>query len=156
MKQASTKQLPTTKWKRERRRLPEYSRKSDPKLSESMLPELSHSPESPTDRTAFPFNGVANGNSNNGESDAPKSRQDAPIDMSVRQRGLPPSYSQAISSPGYRPSVITQAPTPGPPGPHSPGVWSDLPSGNCNNNYDSFLTIITKYALFQASQCATQ
>lgn len=78
-KQATNnKQLPTTKWKRDRRsRLPEYSRKSDPKIAETLQEEI---PEI------------------------------APLDMSVRQRGLPPSYSQTVNNPGYRsnyrPSVI--------------------------------------------------
>lgn len=27
---------------------------------------------------------------------------DIPLDMSVRQRGLPPSYSQTVNSPSYR------------------------------------------------------
>ena len=35
---------------------------------------------------------------------------DTPLDMSVRQRGLPPTYAQAISNPeyrsGFRPTVI--------------------------------------------------
>ncbi|RZC40922.1 uncharacterized protein BDFB_001154 [Asbolus verrucosus] len=91
-KQSSNKQLPTTKWKRDRRsRLPEYSRKSDPKIAETFGTE----PASPT---AEAPNQQANGQDN------------APLDMSVRQRGLPPSYSQTVNNPGYRssyrPSVI--------------------------------------------------
>ncbi|XP_044271136.1 uncharacterized protein LOC123015464 isoform X2 [Tribolium madens] len=92
-KQSSNKQLPTTKWKRDRRsRLPEYSRKSDPKIAETFGTE----PPSPAPET--PNQQAANGQDN------------APLDMSVRQRGLPPSYSQTINNPGYRsnyrPSVI--------------------------------------------------
>nr|XP_008199633.1 PREDICTED: uncharacterized protein LOC657295 isoform X1 [Tribolium castaneum] len=88
-KQSSNKQLPTAKWKRDRRsRLPEYSRKSDPKIAETFGTEP---PETPNQQ-------AANGQDN------------APLDMSVRQRGLPPSYSQTINNPGYRsnyrPSVI--------------------------------------------------
>ncbi|XP_063929295.1 uncharacterized protein LOC135141779 isoform X2 [Zophobas morio] len=92
-KQSTNKQLPTTKWKRDRRsRLPEYSRKSDPKIAETFGTE----PPSPT--TEGPNHPSTNGQDN------------APLDMSVRQRGLPPSYSQTINNPGYRssyrPSVI--------------------------------------------------
>ncbi|CAH1100718.1 unnamed protein product [Psylliodes chrysocephalus] len=93
----------TTKWKRDRRpRPPEYPRKtSDPKYSESFLGESSPSP--PT--SASPENnGVAPWTSST------TSSTDTPLDMSVRQRGLPPSYAQTISNPGYRssyrPSVI--------------------------------------------------
>lgn len=81
-KHASTKQLPTTKWKRDRRTRPEYSRKSDPKMPEEF---------------ELPPNGGI----------------DTPLDMSVRQRGQPPSYSQTINNPefrsNYRTSVVTQA-----------------------------------------------
>lgn len=142
-KQTSTKQLPTTKWKRERRRLPEYSRKSDPKLSENMPPELLQQQHSPTPGSPVEGSGRTTCTINGGGdcgieqvSTTPKanSKQDAPIDMSVRQRGLPPSYTQAISSPGYRPSVITQAPTPNSPSLPAadlrPGTRNDLPSGN--------------------------
>lgn len=90
----TSKQQLTTKWKRDRRtRLPEYSRKSDPKI-----PEV--------------FNQQENGENGeekcmNGESIENK---DIPIDMTVRNRGQPPSYDQTISNPGYRssyrPSVI--------------------------------------------------
>jgi hypothetical protein len=89
-KQSTNKQLPTAKWKRDRRsRLPEYSRKSDPKIAETFGTE----PPSPT-------------------TEAPNQagQDNAPLDMSVRQRGLPPSYSQTVNNPGYRssyrPSVI--------------------------------------------------
>ncbi|KAF5281622.1 hypothetical protein FQR65_LT02942 [Abscondita terminalis] len=84
-KHTSTKQLPTTKWKRDRRTRPEYSRKSDPKIPEGFNPD----------------NEIGNS-------------LDTPLDMSVRQRGQPPSYSQTINNPGYRSSfrasVITQTP----------------------------------------------
>ncbi|KAF5298119.1 hypothetical protein FQA39_LY02543 [Lamprigera yunnana] len=84
-KHNSTKQLPTTKWKRDRRTRPEYSRKSDPKIPEGFNPESE------------------NGNC-----------PDTPLDMSVRQRGQPPSYSQTMNNPvyrsTYRTTVITQTP----------------------------------------------
>lgn len=110
---------PTTKWKRERRsRLPEYTRKSDPKLPENLPPELliDHLDES---------NNSNNSSTSSSLSLSPKSSTptadgasvvDTPLDMSIRQRGLPPTYSQAISNSTYRissfrPSVITQAQT---------------------------------------------
>ncbi|KAK5645063.1 hypothetical protein RI129_006363 [Pyrocoelia pectoralis] len=81
-KHTSTKQLPTTKWKRDRRTRSEYSRKSDPKIPDEFE--------------------IQNGNT----------AMDTPLDMSVRQRGQPPSYSQTINNPefrsNYRTSVITQ------------------------------------------------
>lgn len=104
-KQNSTKQLPTTKWKRDRRNRNEYSRKSDPKIPENFgqdpMPS-SPEPSSPQSQAPpYPANGQAS-----------KISVDAPLDMSVRQRGQPPSYSQTINNPGYRssyrPSVITQ------------------------------------------------
>lgn len=80
---SNTKQLPTTKWKRDRRTRPEYSRKSDPKIPDEFE--------------------IQNGNT---------PAMDTPLDMSVRQRGQPPSYSQTINNPefrsNYRTSVITQ------------------------------------------------
>ncbi|KAJ8932785.1 hypothetical protein NQ314_014489 [Rhamnusium bicolor] len=83
----------------------EYSRKSDPKFSETFGLEPS-SPES----------NFSNGVNTNGSAlkqpheIASSGGVDTPLDMSVRQRGLPPSYSQTINNPGYRsnyrPSVI--------------------------------------------------
>ncbi|CAG9864842.1 unnamed protein product [Phyllotreta striolata] len=96
----------TPKWKRDRRpRPPDYPRKtSDPKYPEQRLSGES-SPSPPA--SASP--------------DVPTS-VDAPLDMSVRQRGLPPSYAQTISNPGYRsnyrPSVI-----------HNGAPKDELPSG---------------------------
>nr|CAH7735405.1 unnamed protein product [Callosobruchus chinensis] len=84
-------QKQTTKWKRDRRRLPEYSRKSDPKY--------------PVDAGGDPPTPTPTSESNGGGLPG-----DTPLDMSVRHRGLPPSYAQTINSPGYRsnyrPSVI--------------------------------------------------
>ncbi|CAH1970708.1 unnamed protein product, partial [Acanthoscelides obtectus] len=87
-------QKQTTKWKRDRRRLPEYSRKSsDPKYSS----DTNSDPPTPTTPTPEVNGGTGPG--------------DTPLDMSVRHRGLPPSYAQTVNSPGYRstyrPSVIT-------------------------------------------------
>ncbi|XP_072381486.1 uncharacterized protein Tgi isoform X1 [Diabrotica undecimpunctata] len=95
----------TTKWKRERRpRPPDYPRKSsDPKYSEFVA-------DSPSPAVVPESNGV--------------SMPDTPLDMSVRQRGLPPSYAQTISNPGYRssyrPSVIHNG---------VPPAREELPSG---------------------------
>nr|CAI5851243.1 unnamed protein product [Callosobruchus analis] len=84
-------QKQTTKWKRDRRRLPEYSRKSDPKYS------VDTGSDAPTPTPTLESNGGG-------------PPGDTPLDMSVRHRGLPPSYAQTINSPGYRsnyrPSVI--------------------------------------------------
>ncbi|XP_057668520.1 uncharacterized protein LOC130901298 [Diorhabda carinulata] len=97
----------TTKWKRERRpRPPEYPRKtSDPKYTEFIA-------DSPS-----PVSGENNG----------ISTSDTPLDMSVRQRGLPPSYAQTINNPGYRssyrPSVIHNGVPP------PPQQREELPSG---------------------------
>lgn len=116
-KQNTTKQLPTTKWKRDRRMRSEYSRKSDPKIPEvfqqhSASPEDSHI--------------TANGHSIEGSA-TNKRTSDTPLDMSVRQRGLPPSYSQTMSNPGfksnYRASVIT---------PNNVSPRDELPSGTNN------------------------
>lgn len=107
----------TTKWKRDRRsRLPEYSRKSDPKI-----PEVFNQLEQQD--VVSPGNGVAGGDEKyvNGEQTANK---DIPLDMSIRHRGQPPSYAQTISNPGYRssyrPSVIQ----------NSVPSRDDIPSGN--------------------------
>lgn len=113
-KQNSTKQLPTTKWKRDRRSRNEYSRKSDPKIPETFGQDSAGTPSSPepmspqSQAPPYPTH-VQNGQSNGHSA---KACSDAPLDMSVRQRGQPPSYSQTINNPGYRssyrPSVITQ------------------------------------------------
>ncbi|KAJ8984835.1 hypothetical protein NQ317_013035 [Molorchus minor] len=81
-KQPNQKQ--TTKWKRDRRqRLPEYSRKSDPKISEIFGSDSSSSESTAT-----------NGTRTNDEGFVGKipsdTVTDTPLDMSVRQRGLPP------------------------------------------------------------------
>ncbi|KAJ8918578.1 hypothetical protein NQ315_013083 [Exocentrus adspersus] len=113
-KQSGQKQ--TTKWKRDRRsRLPEYSRKSDPKFSETFGLEAD----------TISSNGVSsNGDAKQGNEATNGSAVDTPLDMSVRQRGLPPSYSQTINNPGYRsnyrPSVIHNG---------GPTNREDLPSG---------------------------
>ncbi|KAL1498128.1 hypothetical protein ABEB36_008980 [Hypothenemus hampei] len=99
----SNKQLnkQTTKWKRDRRRLPEYSRKSDPKVPETLGVEPS-SPE------ASISNCPTNPNSCHGNKrDEILHGGDTPLDMTVRQRGEPPSYAQTISNPGYRSSYRT-------------------------------------------------
>jgi len=127
-KQNTTKQLPTTKWKRDRRTRPEYSRKSDPKIPEGFNQEISNS-EVQTYNSSNQFvNGGSLSQASQGVSNNPQQFSngvgnqippsspgaDTPLDMSVRQRGQPPSYSQTINNPGYRsnyrPSVITQAP----------------------------------------------
>ncbi|KAK9754804.1 Transcription cofactor vestigial-like protein 4 [Popillia japonica] len=111
-KQNSTKQLPTTKWKRDRRNRNEYSRKSDPKLPENFGQDpIPGSPEPSSPQShAPPYPTLATNGQSNGQGG--KISPDAPLDMSVRQRGQPPSYSQTINNPGYRssyrPSVITQ------------------------------------------------
>lgn len=87
------------KWKRDRRsRLPEYSRKSDPKIPDNFSPESCNGSSSPNGglyRSSSP-------EQQNGVNKGPT--LDAPIDMSVRQRGQPPSYTQTINNPGYRSS----------------------------------------------------
>lgn len=76
--------------------MPEYSRKSDPKIPEVFNQQQQEGVG----------NGVVEGkcNNTNGEN------KDIPLDMSIRHRGQPPSYAQTISNPGYRssyrPSVI--------------------------------------------------
>ncbi|XP_030766973.1 uncharacterized protein LOC115890779 isoform X1 [Sitophilus oryzae] len=90
----------TTKWKRDRRRLlPEYSRKSDPKVPEILGIE----PSSPEASISNGTSSLGNVNGFQLKKDADASA-DAPLDMSVRQRGLPPSYAQTMSNPGYRSS----------------------------------------------------
>lgn len=113
-KQNSIKQLPTTKWKRDRRNRNEYSRRSDPKIPENFNGQdgttTPGSPEQPlSPQSQAPPYPLVNGHSNGQIAKAPV---DGPLDMSVRQRGQPPSYTQTINNPGYRsnyrPSVITQ------------------------------------------------
>ncbi|XP_065173897.1 MAP7 domain-containing protein 1 isoform X2 [Atheta coriaria] len=112
----SAKQLPTAKWKRDRRTRPDYMRKSEPKnadrsdshelngvngfatdksSSSSTSSLASASPASPTSSVITKTNGV-----------------DAPLDMTTtpRQRGLPPSYSQAISDPSFRSTYTNSRP----------------------------------------------
>ncbi|XP_066260975.1 transcription cofactor vestigial-like protein 4 isoform X1 [Euwallacea similis] len=94
----------TTKWKRDRRRLPEYSRKSDPKVPETLGVEPS-SPEASISNGGSPlsqFGGIQIRKDLNSPSVV-----DSPLDMTVRQRGEPPSYDQTISNPGYRSSFRT-------------------------------------------------
>lgn len=121
-KQGANKQLPTAKWKRDRRtRLPEYSRKSDPKIPEVF--------EQANSDTTGGSSGVRNGAASspevaNGTSTVNRCSTDTPLDMSIRHRGQPPSYSQTINNPGYRssyrPSVIQNP---------AVGAREDLPSG---------------------------
>lgn len=72
-------------------------RKSDPKIPEGFNQESE----------VQTHNSGTNGSGNLNQSEGP-------LDMSVRQRGQPPSYSQTINNPGYRssyrPTVITQTP----------------------------------------------
>ncbi|XP_023019690.1 tondu-domain-containing Growth Inhibitor isoform X2 [Leptinotarsa decemlineata] len=105
----------TTKWKRERRqRPPEYPRKSDPKYSETFGAD----PSSP-----ISYDLPVNAANSNGVKTS-QIQPDSPLDMTVRQRGLPPSYAQTISNPGYRssyrPSVIHNG---------VPPTREELPSG---------------------------
>lgn len=85
--------------------MPEYSRKSDPKFSETFGLETSSNTE--VSLNGISSNGVGSKPSNDTSNGV---AADTPLDMSVRQRGLPPSYSQTINNPGYRsnyrPSVI--------------------------------------------------
>ncbi|XP_017770048.1 PREDICTED: transcription cofactor vestigial-like protein 4 [Nicrophorus vespilloides] len=122
-KQAAAKQLPTTKWKKDRRTRPEYLRKSDPRMPEVLLvvgDRLVMPSENGTAAPASGQNGNGNGNSSNG---ARTTAADAPLDMSVKQRGLPPTYSQAISDPSfrssYRPAISS----------NGPNARDELPSG---------------------------
>ncbi|XP_050310795.1 uncharacterized protein LOC126746527 [Anthonomus grandis grandis] len=99
--ETNKQQKQTTKWKRDRRRLPEYSRKSDPKVPETLGVEPS-SPEA----------SVSNGSSPRYINEIQLKREqqdstshyetDTPLDMTVRNRGSPPSYDQTINNPGYR------------------------------------------------------
>lgn len=126
----NNKQQLTTKWKRDRRsRLPEYSRKSDPKI-----PEVFNQPSSEGEQQQQMENGAGNSDEKctNGEQIANK---DIPLDMSIRHRGQPPSYAQTISNPGYRssyrPSVIQNSVPP----------RDDIPSG------EIFLIVVLKITL---------
>lgn len=97
-KHQTSKQLPSSKWKRDRRSKPEYTRKPDPSKSNDTQPTINgqqqRDRESPTSR----LEDVETSPTSNGHVD------DSPLDMSVRQRGLPPSYSQAINDPSFRSS----------------------------------------------------
>ncbi|CAH0554783.1 unnamed protein product [Brassicogethes aeneus] len=89
-----SKQKQTTKWKRERRlRLPEYTRKSDPKIPETFGGDQPSSPEASASQ---------NGSGSPEDFSNGKDAADTPLDMSLRQRGLPPSYSQTVNNPGYK------------------------------------------------------
>ncbi|XP_045474653.1 transcription cofactor vestigial-like protein 4 isoform X3 [Harmonia axyridis] len=98
-----------TKWRRERRsRLPEYSRQE------------SRNAESSNGNSPSPENLChANGGSNGFLSGSRVQPKETPLDMSVRQRGLPPSYAQTVNNPGYRssyrPAVLSNGPPPPPP-----------------------------------------
>lgn len=141
-KQGAAKQLPTTKWKRDRRTRPEYSRKSDPKI-----PEVFNQDQSEVQNyNGQQVNGGSSNpvNQNNTSNQVPSNNlsADIPLDMSLRQRGQPPSYAQTISNPGYRssyrPTVITQTPPPhrddAPSGLYSYFSWKF----NENNNFVIF------------------
>lgn len=95
----------TTKWKRDRRRLPEYSRKSDPKVPETLGVEPS-SPEASISNGSSPMNPLK-GILMKKDLDHISSGADTPLDMTVRHRGEPPSYDQTINNPGYRSSFRT-------------------------------------------------
>lgn len=128
-KQLALKQI--TKWKRDRRvRLPEYTRKSDPKIQEAFGSESTINGS--TDIVDISNHTFKNGCStestskylNRIGSNGNVSSVDTPLDMSVRQRGLPPSYSQTINSPSYRsnsrPPIMTNGDLP---------VREEIPSG---------------------------
>ncbi|XP_025832088.1 transcription cofactor vestigial-like protein 4 isoform X2 [Agrilus planipennis] len=93
--QSTSKQLPTSKWKRDRRTRAEYTRKSDPKLPESFIQNLEQSGSEKQDQNNSST--VTNTSSTNG-----CGTSDTPIDMSIRQKGQPPSYDQTISNPNFR------------------------------------------------------
>ncbi|KAL3269880.1 hypothetical protein HHI36_008937 [Cryptolaemus montrouzieri] len=119
-KDCSNKHLPTTKWKRERRnRLPEYSRtdsRSDRCEPSNGDYQSSPSPEHPICST--------NGIGSNGFFKA--GSKETPLDMSVRQRGLPPSYAQTINNPGYRSNYRLSTIVNGPP---PPVPKEEIPAG---------------------------
>lgn len=106
-----TKDLPSARWRRERRcrdRLGDYgtyTTRGQAKAQEDRSPRTVPTTNTPppTPEVLGARTGILLG--------------DTPLDMSTRSRpgrGLPPSYSQSISVPGYRlparPSVITCAP----------------------------------------------
>ncbi|XP_044754732.1 transcription cofactor vestigial-like protein 4 isoform X2 [Coccinella septempunctata] len=106
-KDCSGKHLSTTKWRRERRsRLPEYSR-TEGRNAEGT--NLTSPPENPCS---------TNGTGANGFQSRVQPKE-TPLDMSVRQRGLPPSYAQTVNNPGYRssyrPATLSNGPPPPPP-----------------------------------------
>ncbi|KAK9871672.1 hypothetical protein WA026_014120 [Henosepilachna vigintioctopunctata] len=91
-KECSNKQLPTSKWKRERRsRLPEYSR-AEYRLERNGETSNGDYQVAASEQQVCSTNGYC-------PRGLPKEK---PIDMSVRHRGLPPSYAQTMNSPGYR------------------------------------------------------
>lgn len=122
----------TTKWKRDRKsRLPEYTRKSDPKIQDGVVAAESFSETNSTDIVDISNHTFKNGcttevntRHHNRVGINGNSSVDTPLDMTVRQRGLPPSYSQTINSPNYRsssrPQVIAN---------EDPAVREDIPSG---------------------------
>lgn len=116
----------TTKWKRDRRRLPEYSRKSDPKVPETLGVEPS-SPEASMSNGSSPLGNLNGIPVKEREQDHCTNGVETPLDMTVRQRGLPPSYAQTISNPSYkssfRPSVIHNGVPP------VPNTRDELPAG---------------------------
>lgn len=101
----TTKQLPSTKWRRDRRMKPEYTRKADHPAKLNEHSQQINGRESPTSRLDQ-FEQDPSATESNG---ADAITEDSPLDMSVRQRGLPPSYSQAISDPSFRSSYKTAA-----------------------------------------------
>ncbi|XP_076265659.1 tondu-domain-containing Growth Inhibitor isoform X1 [Rhynchophorus ferrugineus] len=113
----------TTKWKRDRRRLPEYSRKSDPKIPEVLGVE----PSSPEASISNGTSHLVHLNGAQTKKDVDSGHGDTPLDMSVRQRGLPPSYDQTMSNPGYRSPYKTIVIYNG--APPLPNVRDELPYG---------------------------
>lgn len=131
------------KWKRDRRsRLPEYSRKSDPKIGETFSSDQSQSNGDNSDGSSGSPNRFSCGGSSpeqqqNGVNKCPTATPlDAPIDMSVRQRGQPPSYSQTINNPGYRstykPAMVNN------------GARNEMPSGLLMNKQPFFCFLFTR------------
>ncbi|CAG9761106.1 unnamed protein product [Ceutorhynchus assimilis] len=123
LKKQSQKQ--TTKWKRDRRRLPEYSRRSDPKVPETLGVEPS-SPEASISNGSSPIS-HSNRIQVKREVDQIANGIDSPLDMTVRQRGEPPSYAQTISNPGFRSSYRSPVANNG--APPSASSRDELPSG---------------------------
>ncbi|XP_077292248.1 uncharacterized protein LOC143915450 isoform X2 [Arctopsyche grandis] len=144
---ASTKQLSSSKWRRERRcttRIPDYKNRETNLVGNKALRSQSFNDKSlskvhlePISRTRSGDNNLHHSDSDlsnyddkiNSDPDSPTSKKptsflshkntsslkppeytETPLDMSVKMRSSPPSYSQSISnSLLYRPSVITQA-----------------------------------------------